>query len=340
MLVRDNPIARCVEGYTQKRVSRKEFIKQLARITGSSTAAFAFLSSLEIYPATAKNLNASNMTTKRKFHQVDVFSNTPLLGNALAVVHDATGMADNGMAAFARWTNLSETTFLFPPINAEADYKVRIFTTDGELPFAGHPTLGSCFAWLAAGGKPKSSAYIVQECGVGLVKVRRDGSRLAFAAPPLRRTGPVDEVTLTKLAGGLGLRRDDFILHQWIDNGPGWFGVMLKSAEQVIALRPDYSQLKGLAFGVIGPQPAGNETDFEVRGFYVAAQGSPEDPVTGSLNAGLGQWLIGAGKAKDHYVVSQGTALQRKGRVYIDRIGKDIWVGGDVVICVEGSVSV
>lgn len=273
-----------------------------------------------------------------RFHQLDVFSEKPLLGNALAVVHDATQLTDPAMAAFARWTNLSETTFLRAPSSREADYKVRIFTPEGELPFAGHPTLGSCWAWLSAGGEPKSKEFIVQECGVGLVRIRRDRQRLAFAAPPLMRTGNLDEETLKKITACLGITRNEILSHQWVDNGPGWCAVMLQSSSTVLNVKPDFSKLAGLALGLVGPQSKGSDTQFEVRAF-VPSLGVPEDPVTGSLNAGIAQWLIGSGQAPEHYVVSQGAALQRNGRVFIDRVGDHIWVGGHVVACVEGSVS-
>ena len=277
------------------------------------------------------------MPATRHFHQLDVFSNQPLLGNALAVVHDSTGLSEESMAAFARWTNLSETTFLFPPANPDADYRVRIFTPESELPFAGHPTLGSCYAWLQAGGKPRSSAFVVQECGVGLVKIRREGTRLAFAAPPLRRTGDVDEQTLSKITASLGLQRGDVLRHQWVDNGPGWCVVLLSSAEQVRQLKPDFARMGTLAVGVIGKQAPGTDTDFEIRAF-VPSLAVPEDPVTGSLNAGVAQWMMREGLAPERYVVAQGTVLQRKGRVYLDKIHDDIWVGGDVVTCIEGHV--
>lgn len=272
-----------------------------------------------------------------RFHQLDVFTKEPLLGNALAIVHGADGLSEETMAGFARWNNLSETTYILPTTDPAADYRVRIFTTTGELPFAGHPTLGTCHAWLTAGGKPKSPEFIVQECGVGLVRIRRDGAKLAFAAPPLQRTGLLDEKTLAKIIDGIGVKKEDVVLHGWVDNGPGWGAVLLRSAEQVLAIRPDYQKLSGLFLGIVGPQLPGSETDFEVRAFVVP--GGFEDPVTGSLNAGLAQWLMSSGKAKDHYVVSQGTVLRRRGRVYLDRVGEDTWVGGEVVICIEGSVS-
>ena len=273
-----------------------------------------------------------------RFHQLDVFTAIPLKGNPLAVVHDAQGLDDATMAAFARWTNLSETTFLLPPTDAGADYRVRIFTPGGELPFAGHPTLGSCAAWLAGNGRPWAEGVVVQECGVGLVRIRRDGSRLAFAAPPLRRTGPLSADLVARIAKGLGVPPTDILRHQWVDNGPGWCAVMLPSAGQVCALKPDFAALADVKLGVIGPCEPGQETAFEVRAF-VPGLGVPEDPVTGSLNAGLAQWLIGAGLAPARYVVGQGAALGRAGRVHVLREGEDVWVGGDVALCIEGEVN-
>lgn len=273
----------------------------------------------------------------RRFHQVDVFSAVPLQGNPLAVVHAAQGLDDATMAAFARWTNLSETTFLLPPEDPQADYRVRIYTPGGELPFAGHPTLGSCWAWLAAGGVPRQPDVVVQECGVGRVRIRRDGTRLAFAAPPLRRSGPLEPALLQRIAQGLGVAPADVLQHQWVDNGPGWCAVMLRSAAQVRALRPDFALLRDLKLGVVGPHAPGAPTQFEVRAF-VPGLGVPEDPVTGSLNAGLGQWLIGAGLAPARYVAGQGGALGRDGRVHVEQQGDTVWVGGDVVCCVEGEV--
>lgn len=272
------------------------------------------------------------------FHQLDVFTATPLKGNPLAVVHDAGDLDAGVMAAFARWTNLSETTFLLPPTDARADYRVRIFTPGGELPFAGHPTLGSCHAWLAAGGRPGQDAMIVQECGVGLVRIRRDGTRLAFAAPPLKRTGPLAPDLVERIARGLGLAVADLVHHQWVDNGPGWCAVMVPSAAHVLQLRPDFGLLSDVKLGVVGTQAPGHDAAFEVRAF-VPSLGVPEDPVTGSLNAGLAQWLIGAGLAPDQYIAAQGTALGRAGRVHVTRAGDDIWIGGDVVTVVEGTAS-
>ena len=274
---------------------------------------------------------------KRRFDQLDVFSAEPLRGNPLAVVHDAAGLDEPSMAAFARWTNLSETTFLLPPTEPGADYRVRIFTPGGELPFAGHPTLGSCHAWLAAGGQPRRPGVVVQQCGVGLVEVRRDGSRLAFAAPPTRRSGPLDDALLAQIARGLRLPRAALIDHQWVDNGPGWCAVMLASADAVRALRPDWPALGELKLGVVGPQPAGSDTQFELRAFI--GGGMYEDPVTGSLNASVAQWLIAAGKAPPRYVASQGHALGRAGRVFIERDGDAVWVGGEVGERIHGELS-
>lgn len=273
---------------------------------------------------------------KRRFHQLDVFSAAPLKGNPLAVVHAAEGLDDAAMAAFARWTNLSETTFLLPPTEPGADYRVRIFTPVAELPFAGHPTLGSAWAWLAAGGVPHEAGVVVQQCGVGLVRIRRDGGRLAFAAPPRRRTGPLDEALLHRIAGALRLARADILRHEWVDNGPGWCAVMLRSGAAVRALQPDWAALGELKVGVVAPQVDGEDTAFEVRAFF--GGGGFEDPVTGSLNASLAQWLIGAGLAPDRYVAAQGHALGRAGRVHVQREGDTIWIGGDVVACISGEV--
>ena len=272
---------------------------------------------------------------KRPFTQVNVFSTDPVGGNPLAVIHSAGGLSDTRMAALARWTNLSETTFLLPPTDPGADYQVRIFTPTSELPFAGHPTLGSCHAWLEAGGKPRNPAMVVQQCGVGLVRVRRDGSRLEFAAPPLRRSGPLEPDVLAKIARALELAPADIVHHQWVDNGPGWCAIMLGSARQVLSLAPDWAALAPLKLGVVGLHEAPHDAAFEVRAF--TGRGT-EDPVTGSLNASLAQWLMGAGLAASSYVAAQGTALQRVGRVHLRKDGDDIWVGGDVVSVVSGEL--
>ena len=274
----------------------------------------------------------------RNFAQVDVFTRVPYYGNALAVVLDGSDLDDAEMKRFARWTNLSETTFLLPPNDPGADYRVRIFTPERELPFAGHPTLGSCHAWLAAGGVPKQAGAVVQECAVGLVRLRRDGERLAFAAPPRLRSGPLEADLLARVVRSLGIEPSAVLAHEWVDNGPGWVAVMLGSADEVLALRPDFAAMAGLEVGVVGAYPLGAETQFEVRAF-VPTMGVPEDPVTGSLNASLAQWLIGSGRAPERYVASQGTVLGRAGRVHVARQGEDIWIGGDSVTCIEGRVA-
>ncbi|QHE88215.1 PhzF family phenazine biosynthesis protein [Hydrogenophaga sp. BPS33] len=281
---------------------------------------------------------------QRPFQQVDVFTDTPYLGNPLGVVLDGSGLDTEAMQRFTDWTNLSECTFLLPPTDegraAGADYRVRIFCPGRELPFAGHPTLGSCHAWLRAGGRARADTHVVQECGVGLVHIRRQGPQLAFAAPPLRRGGPLDEADLALIARGLGLSRDDIVAHAWCDNGPAWRGVMLRSAEQVLAVRPDAQALAGLEIGLVGPHPAGTDTAFEVRAFFPGNQALAEDPVTGSLNAAIAQWLMGAGMAPERYVAAQGTVLARAGRVYVERdAGGTIWIGGASVTCIDGKVS-
>jgi PhzF family phenazine biosynthesis protein len=276
---------------------------------------------------------------RRRFKQVDVFTAVPYHGNALAVVLDGSGLDADDMQRFADWTNLSEATFLLPPTHAQADYAVRIFCPGRELPFAGHPTLGSCHAWLEAGGTPKGD-IIVQQCEAGLIRIRRDGGRLAFAAPPLLRTGPLPEEDVALLARGLGLERRDIVAHAWCNNGPEWQGLLLDSADRVLAARPDPVVLRDRFVGIVGPHaPGGGEVDFEVRAFFPGQSGVTEDPVTGSFNAALGQWLIGTGRAQDRYVASQGTALRRRGRVYLERDARgETWVGGHSVTCIEGSV--
>ena len=274
---------------------------------------------------------------QRLFAQVDVFTAVPYLGNPLAVVLDGTGVSTAHMHAFTDWTNLSEATFVLPPTHPQADYAVRIFCPRRELPFAGHPTLGTCHAWLQAGGVPKGRD-VVQECGVGLVNIQRQGTRLAFAAPPLRRGGPLDEADVQLIAKGLGVARQGIVSHAWCNNGPQWRGVMLASAEQVLALKPDPEILKGLDIGVVAPLSKG-DAQFEVRAFFPGNNGLAEDPVTGSLNAAIGQWLIEAGLAPNSYVASQGACLARAGRVYVHRDAQNqVWVGGESVTCIEGSV--
>jgi PhzF family phenazine biosynthesis protein len=272
------------------------------------------------------------------FQQVDVFTTEPFRGNPLAVVVGADALSESQMAAFANWTNLSETTFLLRPGPAGGDYRVRIFTPHGELPFAGHPTLGSCHVWLATGGQPRGNE-VVQECEIGLVRIRRGSGLLSFQAPKLRREGPLDPYTLAQVVKGLHLTPESIVASNWVDNGPGWLAVLLQSREDVLAVRPDYATLAGLRVGVVGPwhpQKDGTEAQFEVRAFTA---GGYEDPVTGSLNASVAQWLIGAGIAPPSYVASQGTALGRAGRVYVERDGPEIWIGGAVTTCIEGAVT-
>lgn len=287
----------------------------------------------------------------RAFKQVDVFTAKPYYGNPLAVVLDGSGLSTEEMQHFTNWTNLSEATFLLPPTHPQADYKVRIFCPGRELLFAGHPTLGSCHAWLQAGGKPKAE-FVVQECGIGLVRLRQSSeggrARIAFAAPPRLKMGPLPEADVDLIAHGLGLKRADILHHAWCDNGPNWRGVMLASQEQVLALRPDGAVLAGLDIGVVGPVRKvgvvgatgdGAECAFEIRAFFPGNNGLCEDPVTGSLNAAVAQWLIGAGLAPPSYVAAQGTALGRAGRVHVNQVGDDIWIGGHSVTCVDGTVA-
>ncbi len=276
----------------------------------------------------------------RAFRQVDVFSTEPVRGNPVAVVHDGEGLDDDQLAAFARWTNLSETTYLLEPTRPEADYRLRIFTPGGELPFAGHPTLGSAHAWLEAGGRPRRTDRLVQECGAGLVGVRRTGDALAFEAPPLVRSGPVDVADLDRVLRALQLDRAGVVDAAWVDNGPGWVALLLESSEAVLDLRPDASAFDGLMIGVVGPSPQGSEVDVEVRAFCPDI-GVGEDPVTGSLNAGIGQWLAGD-RLPTSYVAAQGTALGRRGRVRVERRRQDgrdvVLVGGATRTVVRGEV--
>jgi PhzF family phenazine biosynthesis protein len=274
----------------------------------------------------------------RRFTQVDVFTDQLTFGNPLAVVHDADELTTPVMAGFASWTNLSETTFLSAPTDAGADYQVRIFTTRTELPFAGHPTLGSAHAWLAAGGEPKKPEELIQQCGAGLVRVRRDETRLSFAAPPLIRGGDVAAEDLAEIMTVLGIDHDLVVAAQWADNGPGWVALLLADAETVLALHPKTGDSGRFdSIGVIGPYPSGSEVDFEVRAF-TPLEGQREDPVTGSLNAALGRWLISTGRAPSSYVAAQGTALGRRGRVYVSEVDDEVWTGGHTVTGVTGTV--
>lgn len=312
--------------------------------------------------------------TSRPFKQVDVFTSVAYLGNPVAVVLDGTGLSDASMQSFARWTQLSETTFVLPPspeAKAQgADYKLRIFTPGGELPFAGHPTLGSASAWLKAGGQAQQAAVLVQECGVGLVRLEMRKGRWAFAAPPVQMRS-MPEATLPALLKALGLQTNQVMDSQILNNGPEWWAFLLDDVETVRNLAPDHLALKQLGVKVGVTAKTGqeniaspllisrsnresrafagkslrNETSdkpdaqLEVRAF-AAAIGITEDPVTGSLNASLSQWLIGSGEMPTDYVASQGSALGREGRVHIQQDTQgQVWVGGDTVICIEGHVA-
>lgn len=280
---------------------------------------------------------------ERAFQQVDVFTATPYRGNPVAVVLQGDGLDDATMQRFAQWTNLSETTFMLAPTDPQADYRLRIFTPGGELQFAGHPTLGSCHAWLAAGGKPKSQAHVLQQCGVGQVRIQRDGALLAFGAPPLQRSA-VDANLRDAIGAALGLNPAHIVAAQSLDNGTGWLGLLIDNATSVAQLRPDFARLKaaghkvGVAAIRVGPPAHENDADLLVRGF-APHMGVDEDPVTGSLNASLAQWLIADGHLASSYVAAQGAALGRDGRVHIrtDAAGQ-IWVGGQAVTCIDGQV--
>ena len=275
---------------------------------------------------------------KRRFVQVDVFGENPYRGNPLAVIVDAEGLTTSDMQTFAKWTNLSETTFLLPPTHASADYRVRIFTPTEELPFAGHPTLGSAHAWLTNGGVPKAGNTVVQECKVGLISVRRDDNSLSFAAPPLLRSGPIDDAVLHEAAESLGISRDAIIDAAWIDNGPGWMGILLASADEVLAIQPKPMKL---TLGVAGAHTTESRFAYEVRAFYSSNGITLEDPVTGSLNASLAQWLISSGRFNAPYLVSQGTAIGYAGVVKVDVDDSQVvWIGGNVATCISGEVDI
>lgn len=272
---------------------------------------------------------------------VDVFGESALSGNPLAVVVDSEGLDDDGMLRITRWLNLSETTFLLTPESEDADYRVRIFTLAGELPFAGHPTLGTCHVWQQVAGDSRDE--IVQECGAGLVRLRRSDGRLAFESPPLIRDGPVDAVQLAEFAYVLGIETSDIVAAQWVDNGPGWVGLLLTDADTVLGLEPDFSRHpkeETLDIGVVGFHPPGSDCLYEVRAFFSGAGGRMlEDPVTGSLNASLAEWLISEGRASPPYVASQGTRLDRSGRIHISRDEEgSVWVGGDTSTVVSGTL--
>ncbi|GAA3704343.1 PhzF family phenazine biosynthesis protein [Zhihengliuella alba] len=319
------------------------------------------------------------------FKQVDVFSTAPYRGNALAVVLDASGLSTQDMQDFARWTNLAETTFVLPPTSPGADYRVRIFTSTTELPFAGHPTLGTAHAWLESGGRPSRPGVLVQECGAGLIEVRIESAgtspRLALKGPEFVRTGPLEDDVLEWAVSALGLGPDDVVAHQWLVNGPHWAGLLLKDAETVLRIEPDFAALEGLEVGVIGAysrpgadqvmrhdpareavRPSGARAeleplpdtaamnlsafgsaveqapaDYEVRAFC-PGEALPEDPVTGSLNAGFARWLMSEGLAEDAYSVRQGTRVGRAGDLYPYRDAEGVWLAGHSVTCIDGSV--
>jgi PhzF family phenazine biosynthesis protein len=268
------------------------------------------------------------------FQLVDVFGDGPFTGNPLAVL-DGAGLSSEDMQQIARWMNLSETTFLLPPTAGEADYRVRIFTLERELPFAGHPTLGTCHAWAERTGSQKPR--IVQECGAGLVKVERRSGRWAFEAPPLVRFGPVDEALVEEVARFLNVDRSTIADAEWVDNGPGWLGVLLASVEEVLALKPVTSWPRRMDVGVIGPFSGGDGPRFELRTFFSNHLGAiVEDPVTGSFQASAAQWMTGSGRAKPPYMTAQGTRLGRRGRAYIEQEGGSLWIGGDTETLFSG----
>ena len=276
---------------------------------------------------------------RHAFAQVDVFTDTPLRGNPVAVVFDGENLSAGQMQAFCDWTNLSEATFLLPPTDPAADYAVRIFSPGRELPFAGHPTLGTCHAWLQAGGRQRSDELVVQECGAGLVRIRcdHDNGTLAFAAPELRRAGPLSPTEHARLVEALRVHPDAVIADQWCDNGPGWQALFLDSADAVLAVRPNAALMAGLDVGIAGPHRPGGPADLEVRAFFPGSGGAlSEDPVTGSLNAALGQWLIASGRMPNRYVARQGTVLGRDGRVVVEFDGATTWVGGRSITVLTG----
>jgi len=277
----------------------------------------------------------------RQFQLVDVFGDESFTGNALAVIADGSDLDTETMQAITRWFNLSETTFLLPPTETAADYRVRIFTLERELPFAGHPTLGTCHAWLKAGGQPKRGDRIVQQCGAGLIPLRRSQQGLAFAAPPVIRDGPIDDAKLDEIVGLLGIARDDIVEARWADNGPGWAAVLLASADAVLAVEPARAHPRRIDVGIIGPYPPGSDIAFELRTFFSDPHGGiVEDPVTGSFNASAAQWMLASGRAQSPYVASQGTRLGRRGRIAIDQDGEGaLWIGGATETLFSGEAS-
>lgn len=275
---------------------------------------------------------------RRPYAEVDVFTPVPYRGNPLAVVVDGSGLSDEDMQRVANWENFSETTFLLPPTDPAADYRVRIFTPTIELPFAGHPTLGSCRVWLDNGGEPGDADAIVQECAAGLIRIRRDGARLAFAAPPLVRSGPVDNVLRARIEQVLGC---DIVDAAWVDNGPGWVAALLPSADDVLAARPAFGSNRDIFLGLVGPAAPADAHDVELRAFFPGPTSMLEDPVTGSLNASVAMWLMERDPDLVRYVARQGTAVGRDGRVHVERDDDGvIWVGGGVATCVVGTIEI
>jgi PhzF family phenazine biosynthesis protein len=271
----------------------------------------------------------------RRFSQVDVFGSGPCSGNPVAVVLDAEGMGDGEMQRFARWTNLAETTFVLPPTRPEADYRVRIFTPVLELPFAGHPTLGTCHAWLEAGGEAHGETEIVQECEAGPIRIRREGEMLAFEAPPLVRSGPASEEDAARVATALDLAPEEMLAVEWVDNGPGWIVALLEGAERVLELRPGALDFD---LGAVGFYPPGSPAAIELRAWAPVNGLAAEDPVTGSLNASVAQWLLGNGRLTAPYLAHQGTAIDRAGRIRVTQDPDDtIWIGGRAETVIAGA---
>lgn len=271
-----------------------------------------------------------------RFAQVDVFGSGPCSGNPVAVVLDTEGMTEGEMQRFARWTNLAETTFVLPPTRPEADYRLRIFTPVLELPFAGHPTLGTCHAWLQAGGEAAQPDEIVQECDAGLVRIRRGEEGFAFAAPPLVRSGPASETDAARVAAALGIDPVEMLAVAWVDNGPGWICALFESAERVLQLRPGALDFD---LGAVGFHLPGSEAAIELRAWAPVNGLAAEDPVTGSLNASVAQWLLGSGRLSAPYLATQGTAIDRAGRIHVSQDAETIWVGGATETVIAGEVA-
>lgn len=268
---------------------------------------------------------------------LDVFASGPLSGNPLAVVRGGEALSSEAMLALTRWLGFSETTFLLPPTDPKADYRVRIFYPAGELPFAGHPTLGTARAWLATGGVPQVSGTIVQECGIGLVDVREDGERLAFRAPPLRMSGPLSEEERAEAIAIAGVDPREVVDAVHANNGPNWKLLILRSARAVLAAQPAARAPVPTDVGLVGPHPAGSPMQFEVRAFFADATGRlAEDPVTGSLNAAIAQALVARGGAGQGYVAGQGRNVGADGRVHVDVTVDGIWIGGKAVVLSHG----